>query len=93
MKSQEKRKIKNSKNNLPSFNPNKIETHYHSQKKVNSYKNSKKSKKKNKVTFNEEKYTVVLKNESSYLVLKTFLREYQVKNPSAFILYLSEILR
>ena len=93
MKSQEKRKIKNSKNNLPSFNPNKIETHYHSQKKVNSPKNSKKSKKKNKVTFNEEKYTVVLKNESSYLVLKTFLREYQVKNPSAFILYLSEIWR
>ena len=93
MKSQEKRKIKNSKNNLPSFNPNKIETHYHSQKKVNSPKNSKKSKKKNKVTFNEEKYTVVLKNESSYLVLKTFLREHQIKNPSAFILYLSEIWR
>ena len=43
--------------------------------------------------FKNEKDTVVIKNESSYLVLKSFLREHQVKPPSIFILYLSEIWR
>ena len=48
------------------------------------------------IDFNEvknDKETVVIKNESSYLVLKSFLREHQVKPPSIFILYLSEIWR
>jgi len=39
------------------------------------------------------KNSVIIKNESSYLVLKSFLKEHQVKNPSIFILYLSEIWR
>jgi hypothetical protein len=43
--------------------------------------------------FKNDKETVVIKNESSYLVLKSFLREHQVKPPSIFILYLSEIWR
>ena len=37
--------------------------------------------------------TVIIKNESSYLVLKSFIREHQIKNSSYFILYLSEIWR
>ena len=42
---------------------------------------------------NSNESTVIIKNESSYLVLKSFIREHQIKNPSYFILYLSEIWR
>ena len=42
---------------------------------------------------NIKKNTVIIKNESSYTVLESFLNEHQIKYTSIFILYLSEIWR
>ena len=43
--------------------------------------------------YNKNENIIVIKNESSYLVLESFLNEHQIKYTSIFILYLSEIWR
>ena len=63
--------------------------------KKESNKNIKKIlKKKSKIKkISENKDIVLITNESSYLVLDSFLNEHQIKYTSIFILYLSEIWR
>ena len=96
MKSKEKRKSKNNNLKHQTDGHNSPNSSYDQEKNDGSNKDIPKRKKERKVTFNEsrkEKECVIIKNESSYLVLKSFLREHQIKNPSIFILYLSEIWR
>lgn len=63
--------------------------------KIESKKNIKKiQKKESKIKKNtDNKDLVLITNESSYLVLESFLNEHQIKYTSIFILYLSEIWR
>ena len=49
--------------------------------------------KKNKTLPNHKKDSIIINNESSYLLLESFLNEHQIKYNTIFILYLSEIWR
>ena len=97
MKIQDKNKFKKENLKVQIVSQNNVFSRFNLEK--NDFSNKNKSKaqiKSQKVMINgfkNEKDTVIIKNESSYLVLKSFLREHQVKPPSVFILYLSEIWR
>ena len=67
------------KNNFPIEEPQRILT------KLQKESNSKRVK--------NNKNSVIIRNESSYTVLESFLNEHQIKNTSSFILYLSEVWR
>ena len=97
MKIQEKIKFKNENLKFQKDSQNNVHSGFSLEKNIISnkknIKNHYKSQKINSNGIKIEKETVVIKNESSYLVLKSFLREHQIKPPSIFILYLSEIWR
>ena len=97
MKNQEKRISKNGLKKLKIVSQNNVHSNFSLDKNIVTNKDNPKSKnitpKNTFIEKNDERETVIIKNESSYLVLKSFLREHQVKNPSIFILYLSEIWR
>ena len=97
MKNHEKHMSKNESKKMKLVSQNNVNSNFALDKNIVSNKYNPKSKNITpKNTFkekNDENNTVIIKNESSYLVLKSFLREHQVKNPSIFILYLSEIWR
>ena len=97
MKIQDKIKFKKEQIKFKIASQNNVNSGFSLEKNESSNKNKIKEKvKSQKVMSNRiknDKDSVVIKNESSYLVLKSFLREHQVKPPSIFILYLSEIWR
>ena len=97
MKIPEKNKIKSEPFKLQKVSQHNVHSRFSLEKNgITNKNNGKKKNKSQKLALNElkmEKETIVIKNESSYLVLKSFIREHQVKPPSIFILYLSEIWR
>ena len=97
MKIQEKNKIKKEQSKFQIVSQDNVRSKFY-QENCNMQNRNKSDIEINspKINFNElknNKDTVVIKNESSYLVLKSFLREHQVRPPSIFILYLAEIWR
>ena len=98
MKIQEKLKIKNGNPNSKRASQHNVYSNHSLGKKNSIYNKSdleiKNTTSKTSHNLIQKDYdSVTIKNESSYLVLKSFIREHQIKNPSIFILYLSEIWR